>query len=335
MPDDVVSCIGKHLEDYPFEIYKDTELYKMFFKHDKPDDYKEYIKYISDIKNYKTYKEYDFTESCKTDINVLLLNIKKYYKELKIKTYEIKFKHQKYTEKGCEDEIRISPKIYFYNKDKFNCLCISIIDVKNRPFIKIPFNDIEVEKINKIFEELIKDFKLYTKRCVAFNCNYNNEFDLKLKKYLKQNKTKIIKIDDKPKQVNLTTEIDDKIREREELMDEKQIINGKTIEFGTFINTDIVVPLNTKEDIKDYIFRYINRDFQDIEKYAKKRKVKLINDDIWKCFFILFKRCKILLDINKGYYNKDVYNMDDDEEKDIFEEYLKVNKLNSPQKFEY
>ena len=32
MPDDVVTCIGKHLEDYPFEIYKDTELYKMFFK---------------------------------------------------------------------------------------------------------------------------------------------------------------------------------------------------------------------------------------------------------------------------------------------------------------
>ena len=30
MPDDVVTCIGKHLEDYPFEIYKDTELYKMF-----------------------------------------------------------------------------------------------------------------------------------------------------------------------------------------------------------------------------------------------------------------------------------------------------------------
>ena len=219
MPDDVVSCIGKHLEDYSFEIYKDTELYKMFFKHDKPDDYKEYIKYISDIKNYKTYEEYDFTESCKTDINFLLLNIKKYYKELKIKTYEIKFKHAKCTEKGCADEIIISPKIYFYNKDKFNCLCISIIDVKNRPFIKIPFNDIEVEKINKIFEELIKDFKLYTKRCVAFNCKYNNEFDLKLKKYLKQNKTKIIKIDDKPKQVNLTTEIDDKIREREELMD--------------------------------------------------------------------------------------------------------------------
>jgi hypothetical protein len=29
-----------------------------------------------------------------------------------------------------------------------------------------------------------------------------------------------------------------------------------------------------------------------------------------------------------------IYNMDD-EEKDIFEEYLKLKKLNSPQKFEY
>ena len=69
MPADIISCIGNQLEDYPFKIYDDTELYKLFFKHDKPDDYKEYIKYISDIENYKTYEEYDFTESCKTDIN--------------------------------------------------------------------------------------------------------------------------------------------------------------------------------------------------------------------------------------------------------------------------
>ena len=84
-----------------------------------------------------------------------------------------------------------------------NCLRISKIDVKNRPFGNIPFNDVEAKKINEIFEELIKDFKLYTKRCEAFNCTYNNEFDLKLKKYLKQNKTKIIKTDDKQKQINL------------------------------------------------------------------------------------------------------------------------------------
>ena len=48
-------------------------------------------------------------------------------------------------------------------------------------FEKGYFKDVEVEKINKISEELIKDFNLYTKRCEAFNCNYNNEFDLKLK----------------------------------------------------------------------------------------------------------------------------------------------------------
>ena len=209
MPDDVVSCIGKHLEDYPFEIYKDTELYKMFFKHDKPDDYKEYIKYISDIKNDKTHKEYDFTESCKTDLKTFLLNIKKYFKELKIKTYEIKFKHEKIIKIPYDPipEIKITPKIYFYDKDNFNCLCLSEMHVTkikqhfeddvykgvsklSRPFNNF-FSNVEVEKINKIFEELIKDFKLYTKRCVAFNCNYNNEFDLKLKKYLKQNKSKI------------------------------------------------------------------------------------------------------------------------------------------------
>ncbi len=40
MPKDVISCIGNHLEDYSFKIYDDTELYKSFFKPDKPDDYK-------------------------------------------------------------------------------------------------------------------------------------------------------------------------------------------------------------------------------------------------------------------------------------------------------
>ena len=63
----------------------------------------------------------------------------------------------------------------------------------SRPF-KDYFTNVEVEKINKIFEELIKDFKLYTKRCIAFNCNYNNEFDLRLKKYFKKNKTNKIKL---------------------------------------------------------------------------------------------------------------------------------------------
>ena len=163
MPTDIINCIGNQLEDYPFKIYDDTELYKLFFKHDKPDDYKEYIKYISDINNNFIHEGYDFTESCKTDINFLLLNIKKYFKELKIKKYEIKFKHQKYTERGFKEEIKISPIIYFYNKDKFNCLCISEMYVTerkenrecSRPFNSY-FTNVEEKKINKIFEELIK-----------------------------------------------------------------------------------------------------------------------------------------------------------------------------------
>jgi hypothetical protein len=56
MPDDVISCIGKHLVDYPFKCYEDTELYKLFFKHDKPDDYKEYIQYIMILKMTKHIK---------------------------------------------------------------------------------------------------------------------------------------------------------------------------------------------------------------------------------------------------------------------------------------
>ena len=56
MPADIISCIGNQLKDYPFKIYDDTELYKLFLKHDKPDDYKEYIKYISNIKIIKHIK---------------------------------------------------------------------------------------------------------------------------------------------------------------------------------------------------------------------------------------------------------------------------------------
>jgi hypothetical protein len=46
------------------------------------------------------------------------LNIKKYYKGLNIKKYEIKFKHQKYTEKGFEDEI-ITPANDTFNNFQF------------------------------------------------------------------------------------------------------------------------------------------------------------------------------------------------------------------------
>ena len=221
--------------------------------------------------------------------------------------------------------------------------------------------EIAAKKVFSDLYDLIKEDEIETENKTDKNVISNKKDNIK-----KDNKNVISnkidnknvisnEIDDKPKQVNSLEQInvlDNKIkpfnlldlrpdilniggdfvkrREIKELMDEEQIINGKTIEIGTFIMTGIVVPLNTKEDIKEYIFDYINQDFQEIKKYAKKRKVRLINDDMRKCFLISFKRCKILLDINKGYYNKDVYNMDDDDEKDFFMEYLKLKNLSLP-----
>jgi ribosome maturation factor RimP len=182
--------------------------------------------------------------------------------------------------------------------------------------------EIAAKKVFSDLYALIKEDEKETENKID-----NNKKDNKnVKSNKKDNKIVISnKIDNK---IVKSNKIDDKnviSNEIKELMDEEQIINGKTIEFGTFINTDIVVPLNTKEDIKEYIFHYINLDFQDIKKYAKKRKVRLSNDDMCKCFFILFKRCKILFDLNKVYYN-----MDDNEEKDFFMEYLKLKNLSLP-----
>ena len=123
-------------------------------------------------------------------------------------------------------------------------------------------------------------------------------------------------------------------REREEIGNSEQIINGKIIMFRNFCGEYITKLLNTKEDIKNYIFDYIDREFPDIKTYASNHKIRLSKDDKRRCAWVLFKRCKLIFGRNKLYHNKVIYNMDD-EEKDIFEEYLKVNKLNSPQKFEY
>ena len=188
---------------------------------------------------------------------------------------------------------------------------------------------------------------------------------------MKQNKTKIIKTDNKPKQDNVVdsstyilkddkpkpvnlldldndilniigdfVKKDNKEREHKEIkevMDKEQIINGKTIEFRNFRSSEICISVNTKEAIKEYIFDYFNMEFPDIKTYASNAKIRLSNDDKRKCFWILFKRCKLIINRNKEYYNKDVYNMDDNEEKEFFMEYLKLKNLSLPKNttFEY
>jgi hypothetical protein len=179
--------------------------------------------------------------------------------------------------------------------------------------------------------------------------NNNHEDDKPKQINVLDSSTDILK-DDEPKPVNLldlSTDIlniiggfvkkDNKTRGKKELMDGEQIINGRKIIFPTFCGGEIDRSLNTKEDIKEYIFDYIISNFPYIKKCATMFKIRLNKDDKRKCAWVLFKRCKIIIDRNEEYYNKVIYNTDDDEEKDIFEEYLKLNKLNSPQKmtFEY
>jgi hypothetical protein len=157
--------------------------------------------------------------------------------------------------------------------------------------------------------------------------------------------TDILK-DDKPKPFNLL-DLDNDIlniigdfvkkdneEREEEIVNSEQIINEKIIIFRNFCGDYITKPLNTKEDIKNYIFDYIDREFPDIKTYASNHRIRLSKDDKRRCAWVLFKRCKRIFLRNKLYHNKVIYNMDD-EEKDIFEEYLKLKKLNSPQKFEY
>ena len=153
-------------------------------------------------------------------------------------------------------------------------------------------------------------------------------------------------IDDKPKPFNLL-DLDNDIlniigdfvkkdneEREEEIVNSEQTINGKIIMFRNFCCSNITKPLNTKENIKEYIYDYIDREFPDIKTYASNHRIKLSKDDKRRCAWVLFRRCKRILVRNTLYHNKVIYNMDD-EEKDIFEEYLKLKKLNSPQKFEY
>ena len=109
----------------------------------------------------------------------------------------------------------------------------------------------------------------------------------------------------------------------------------KKIIFPCYSGGEINMNSNTKEAIKQHIFDYINSEFPYIKTKARMYKIRLDKDDKRKCAWVLFKRCKFIFANNRQLYNTVFYNMDDDEEKDIFEEYLKLKKLNSPQKFEY
>jgi hypothetical protein len=196
------------------------------------------------------------------------------------------------------------------------------------------------------------------------NSTNNNSFEIAAKKVFSDLYALIKEDENKPKQINVLDsstvilkddntkpfnllDLDNDIlniigdfvkkdneEREEEIVNSEQIINGKIIMFRNFWGEYITKPLNTKEDIKNYIFDYIDREFPDIKTYASNHRIRLSKDDKRRCAWVLFKRCKLIFESNELYHNKVIYNMDD-EEKEIFEEYLKLKKLNSPQKFEY
>ena len=65
--------------------------------------------------------------------------------------------------------------------------------------------------------------------------------------------------------------------------------------FRNFCGDYITKPLNTKEDIKKYIFDYVDREFPDIKTYARNHKIGLNKDDKRRCAWVLFKDVNLYL----------------------------------------
>jgi hypothetical protein len=121
---------------------------------------------------------------------------------------------------------------------------------------------------------------------------------------------------------------------KKELMNEEQILNGKKIRFGEWSswihfslkwdkNYKGIKDKNTKQkdNIKYYIFIYIDDEILKIKKYTRNDKIKLQSKDIRMCIWIAFQRCKVVLDKYEIYLNMD-------DENNFLDEYLTKNKLN-------
>ena len=307
----------------------------------KEDEYKIYENNVSSFSFNITEDELNKTNS-KEDITEIFNIISSYDKELVS------------TIKKIDDGFITHPKTtHTKTYDKYVCQSLEAIRTNNnfllcKEFKKKLFLDSDMNKYIIVVDKTVKRLIV-----IVYNTNIiSNEIDDKPKQINVLDSSTDIKIDDKPKPVNLLdlspdilNIIGDFIKKdnkkelmmKKELMDGEQIINGRKIIFPTFCGGEIDRSLNTKEDIKEHIFDYIISNFPYIKKCATMFKIRLSNDDKRKCFWILFKRCKLIINRNKEYYNKDVYNMDDNEEKEFFMEYLKLKNLSLPKNttFEY
>ena len=113
------------------------------------------------------------------------------------------------------------------------------------------------------------------------------------------------------------------------ILREEQIINGKKITFGCirchyhpydenpYDNNGYYL----KDNIKRYLFHYLDAEILEVKEYAKIDKVKLTKPDLRICIWIFFQRYKLIL-----YDYKLNINMEDGHK--YLNEYFRLRKLN-------
>ena len=113
---------------------------------------------------------------------------------------------------------------------------------------------------------------------------------------------------------------------KRQIMNEKQIINGKEIRFCPYPYWSLygikVGDTYSKYILKKYLFYKIDNDIKYIKAQARVDKIKLTKTDIRLCIWICFQRYKLIL--NNDYKINININMED--ENNYFDEYLKKKK---------
>ncbi len=108
-------------------------------------------------------------------------------------------------------------------------------------------------------------------------------------------------------------------------MKERKILNGKKITFHNF-NYHPYILCNEngnyrKDEIKRYIFNYINIHILEIKACAKISKSKLTIQNTRMCMWVCFQRGKIIL------YDYKI-NLNIEDENNYLDEYFRLRKLN-------
>ncbi len=125
------------------------------------------------------------------------------------------------------------------------------------------FKCFEENKINKLIEELKKDFKLYTKRCEACNCKYSNEDTLKKNKVFQQNKAKYI-----------TPDIWNKFKSENSLDCIKEYINeNKKLNKINCNSFKIVYRVNNNFSLSSFIIKMLDENNNEIGSINNSNKV--------------------------------------------------------------